>query len=518
MTKYGFGFLINRKSDKRHNSPQNLRKAFEELGPTFIKIGQILSTRPDILPPEYITELSKLQDNVPPEAFEIIDTTITENFNKPISDLFMEFDKKPLASASMAQVHRAVLKDKSVVIVKVQRPHIAEKIKMDISIMYRILKFTNVIFSDFLIDPKDALDEIRVSTEAELNFENEKENIIKFHKLNSSVNNIYVPYVVDSICSNKVITMEFITGNKISDVNSLVTLGVDLDKLGEELTYSFLKQVFIDGFFHADPHPGNILIKNKKICFIDFGIMGSLSSSMKDALNEIIESTVYEDKNKLISVLMSIGIKTGRVNRNQLYEDIDYLFASYLSTSFRNIKVSSIFQDIIEISKRNNIKLPKELILLAKSMVILEGVVSRLSPDISIISIAKPFVTENLKKNAFKDFSFENALINASNLSRNSLHIPSKLMELLDTLLKGRAKIQIEHKNLGSPIMELNRMVNRLAAALIIAAIIIGSSFILSSETGSKMYGMSLIAILGYCFAGIMGLWLLISIFKSGKL
>lgn len=398
MVKYGFGYLINKRSSKKNDSPKNLRKAFEELGPTFIKIGQILSTRPDLLPQEYIAELSKLQDDVAPEPFDVISKILEENFDAPLSELFLKFDETPLASASVAQVHRAVLKDNRQVIVKVQRPYIGETIRIDIQIMYKILNLTKNKFSNFLIDPKDALDELYTSTEAELDFVNEKMNIQNFSSLNSSLDNVYVPYVVDSLCCKKIITMEYITGLKLSNTDTLLKSGVDLNSLGENITYCFLKQVFIDGFFHADPHPGNILIKDKKVCFIDFGIMGTLSPSIKNALNDMIESAVYENKNKLISVLMSIGIKTGRVDRNQLFEDIDYLFASYLSTSFSNIKVSSILQDILDISKRNHIKMPKDFVLLAKSMIILEGVVSKLSPDISIISIAKPFVTDNLKK------------------------------------------------------------------------------------------------------------------------
>lgn len=518
MGKYGFGVLINKKSNFKSSSAQNLRKAFEELGPTFIKIGQILSTRPDILPNEYIKELALLQDNVAPEAFNSINDTFTKNFNAPITKLFLEFDEKSFASASIAQVHKAVLKDGRKVIVKIQRPYIYEKMKMDISILYKIIKLTRAKFSDFLIDPKDALDEILSSTELELNFENEKNNILKFHKLNFSEADVYVPYVVGSLCSDKIITMEFITGCKITDKNSLEKSNIDLNKLGEALTNSFLKQVFIDGFFHADPHPGNILIKDNKICFIDFGIMGSLSDSMKLALNEMIKATVYEDKNKLISVLMSIGVKTGYVDRNQLYEDVDYLFASYLSTSFKNIRVSLVFQDIIDVSKRNNIKIPRELVLLAKSAVIFEGVISEISPDINIISVAKPFVLENLKKDSFKNLSFENTFFSLLGLAKNSSHIPSKLLEVLDSLAKGRIKLQLDHKNLNDVIAPLNKMVNRLAVSLIITSIIIGSSFLLQYETKSSILGIPLLAMLGYCLGGVLTIWLLISIFRSGKL
>ena len=201
MASYGFRYLVDTKLSKGKRSPANLREAFEELGPTFIKIGQIISTRPDIVPPAYIEELAKLQDSVPPESFEDINSVFMEDFSHSVDELFLEFDKKPLASASIAQVHRAVLKDGREVIVKVQRPHIYEKMKMDISILRRILSVTKVKFKDALIDPKEALDEISLSTEKELNFELEAKNIERFAELNKNVDFIYTPFVVQEMWS-----------------------------------------------------------------------------------------------------------------------------------------------------------------------------------------------------------------------------------------------------------------------------------------------------------------------------
>lgn len=518
LASYGFGFLVDTKLSKGEKSPANLRKACEALGPTFIKIGQILSTRPDILPSIYIEELSKLQDNVPPEDFEAINNVFIEDFSHPVKECFLEFDEKPLASASIAQVHRAVLMDGREVIVKVQRPHIYEKMKMDLSILSKLASITKTRFKDSLINPQEALDELFSSTERELNFQLEADNIERFCTLNKSVDFMYTPFVVKDMCSTHIVTMEKIDGIKISDTKTLQKLKINFDTLGKNIALSFFKQIFEDGFFHGDPHPGNILIKDNKLCFIDFGIMGELSVSLRNALNEMMIAIVFEDINKLISVLMSIGVRTGYVDKNQLHEDIEYLLSNYLSTSLSNIKVSIILEDVFDVSARNNIRMPKELTLLVKTMVIIEGVVARIAPDINLLDVAIPYVKTSTRKSWLKDINLENFAIKALKFTNDSSRLPSKLLELSDSILKGRAKIQFEHKNLDRPMNSLNRMVNRLASTILVSSMIIGSSLIIDSNIGEKFHGMSLIGVIGFAISAFMSLWILISILRSGKM
>ncbi|QAT38818.1 AarF/ABC1/UbiB kinase family protein [Clostridium sp. JN-9] len=518
LAHYGFGFIVDSKLNNERKSPENLRRAFEELGPTFIKIGQILSTRPDILPAAYINELSNLQDNAPAEKFEDISHVFNTEFNFKIEDVFKSFNKVPLASASVAQVHMATLKDGRKVIVKIQRPDIKEKLEMDLSILYKILKFTKAKFTDALIDPIDAINEIMEITEKELDFSNEADNLIKFRKLNYNVAFVYSPYVIQELSGTKVITMENIDGFKITDMKKLKDGGYDLDDLGKKLALSYLKQVFEDGFFHGDPHPGNLLIRGGQICFIDFGIMGNLSSSLKSALNDAMVSVANKDPDLMISVIMSIGIKKGVVNRNKLYEDIDNLFSAYLNTSLKDIQLSVMLQQVFESAKRNNIRLPKDLTLLIRGFVIIEGVVASISPEIKILDIAVPYVKNENKKNIFKDLNIDELLLKTYNFGRNSLSLPSKIIEFINSMTSGRAKVNLEINNLSKSIGELNKMANRMIFALIIASMIIGSSLILNTNIGPKVYNISIIGITGYLIAAIMGFWLLISILKSGKL
>ena len=518
LGSYGFGYIVDSKFNKKNKLPENLRKAFEELGPTFIKIGQILSTRPDLLSPDYIVELSKLQDSVVPENIETVKKIFFDEFSISTTECFEKFYEEPLASASISQVHKAILKDGREVVVKIQRPDVSEKMKLDISILVRIIKLTKTKFSDALIDPEEALHEILLITELELDFNNEVKNINNFKHFNKDVAFLYVPYVVEDLCSTKVLTMENVNGFKIDDMKKLLICHYNLEDLGKKLALSYLKQVLQDGFFHGDPHPGNIFVYEGKICFIDFGIMGTLSNSLKSTLNDMISAVAFNDINKMISALLSIGIKKGYVDRNKLYEDLDYLLVNYLSVSLNNIQISVLLSEVFDIAKQNNIRLPRDFTLLIRGLVILEGVISSIAPDIKIIDIAIPYVKANNKFSLLTHLDFNTLLMRSYSFIKDSSRLPSKIIELSDSLINGRAKLQLEHKNLNTPISELNKGINRLVSALIISSMIIGSSTILNSNIGPKIYNMSLIGITGFITAAFMGFWLLISIIKSGKL
>jgi ubiquinone biosynthesis protein len=515
---YGFGYIVDSKLNKEQKSPQNLRKAFEELGPTFVKIGQILSTRPDLVPSNYISELVKLQDSVPAEPFEDIKKVFFEEFGESIEDVFLHFEKKPLASASIAQVHSAVLKNGEEVIVKIQRPQISEKMKLDISILIRLAKLTKARFADALINPEEALYELLYSTEQELDFNYEAKNNLKFKELNHNVAFLTCPYLYEDLCNSRVLTMEKINGFKVNDMEKLNEGGYDLEDLSKKIVLSFFKQVFEDSFFHGDPHPGNLLICEGKICYIDFGIMGKLSKSLKQALNDAIFAIAYMDINKMISILMSVGIKNGYINRTRLYEDIDYLLSSYISTSLRNIKMSSMLEEIFDAAKRNNIKLPKELTLLIRSMIIVEGVVAEIDPDINLMEIAIPYVKASNRFSVLDEFDFDELLLKTYSFTKDVMKLPNKFIDLSDSIINGRAKMQLDIKNLNKSLNDLNRMVNRIVFGIVASALIIGSSYILSSNVGPKLYDISIIGILGFSIAAFMGLWLLISILKSGKM
>ncbi|SHE41347.1 ABC1 kinase family protein [Clostridium fallax] len=518
LGKYGFGYIIDSKLNNQKNLPENLRKAFEELGPTFIKIGQILSTRPDILPKRYIKELRKLQDEVPEEKIGSMKEIFSKQLGKEIPDIFETFNEKPLASASVAQVYEGTLKDGRDIVIKIQRPDIEEKMDLDISILMRIFKFTKPHFQDMLVDPIDALKELKKATKKELNFKLEKDNMEKFKKNNAKVAYVYVPYLVEEFCTEKIITMEKINGLKINDKYNLLKDGYDLNDIGKKLALSFCKQVFDDGFFHGDPHPGNLLIRGGKICYIDFGLVGDISKAMVEYLNEGVFAVATKNTNGVVDFLLSVGLKKGKINRNDLYEGVDYMLDMYLSTSLKNIKISLLLQEIFELAQKNNIQLPREFIILIRSMVLLEGVVTEISPDLEVLDILIPYIKQKGKNYILKNLNKDKITMGLFKFTKDSSKVPSKFVELSDSIVQGRAKINLQIDDIDNTMNQLNKMVNRIVFGFIVGALIVGSSLIVNMNIGPQYRGISILAITGYLVSAVFALYLLISIIRSGNL
>ena len=313
-------------------------------------------------------------------------------------------------------------------------------------------------------------------TEKELNFSIEASNLTNFRKLNNNIPFVYSPYVIKELSGNKVITMEYIRGIKITDIKKLRETDYDLNDISKKLILSYFKQVFEDGFFHGDPHPGNLLIRNGQICFLDFGIIGNLPPYLKDALNDAIISVANKDIDLLISVLMSIGTRKGPINRDKLYDDIDYLFTNYLSVSLKNIQMSLLLKESLKVQGKNNISLPRDLTVLIRGIIIIEGVVSIISPEIRMLDIAIPYVKNQSKNNLIRNLDIDELLLKTYNFSNNSLSLPGKIIELSNSLINGRTKIKMDITSLDKSIKELNKMTNRIIFALIICSMIIGSS------------------------------------------
>ncbi len=560
---YGFGYLIDSKFNNSKKSPINLRMALEELGPTFIKIGQILSTRPDLLPEEYINELIKLQDSAPEESFENIKSVFEESINKKIYDCFLYFSKKPTASASIAQVHEAILNDGRAVIVKIQRPNIYNTMKTDIDIIKKIIKLSKGRIDIDIVDPLAVIEELESTTEKELDFIDESKSIVKFRENNENISPIYAPDVISSLCSEKVLTLEYINGFKINDMKMIEKKGYSNKDIAKKLALSYCKQIFDDGFFHGDPHPGNLLISNGRICFIDFGITGELDEGLKNWLNKAMIAVATGDKNKIVDFILAIGIKRGKVNKGNLYEDVSYLFTTYLNTSLKNIKIAVLLEEMFSIVKNNNIQFPKELAILFRGLVILEGVIAEVDPQLDIISVITSFVKgknkmllikdineEELVLSAYsffrdasripskavealssiitsfvkgknkmlliKDINEEELVLSAYSFFRDASRIPSKAVEALSSISDGRAKINFNITDLENSVDHISNMVNRLVGALLISSLIIASSLIISNNVGPIYKGISLMGIAGYIISAIFAIFLLIAVVRDG--
>ena len=515
---YGFGYILESKKSENKKSPQNLRKAFEDLGPTFIKIGQVLSTRTDILPDEYVKELIKLQDSVPIEKPDVVEKMFRDSIGKSIDECFFYFNETPLASASVAEVHEATLLNGRSVVVKLQRPDIYEKMKMDISILKRIVKFTNnkININIQVVNPLEVLEEIEAITKDELNFIIEGNNILKFRENNKSVAPIYAPELVEEIWSDKVLVLEMINGFKINDLKRMKLEGYDNKEIAKKLALSYCRQIFNDGFFHADPHPGNLLIYEGKICFLDFGIMGELDDKLREWLNTAMASIATKDKNKLVDSILAIGIKKGRIDRGDIYEDVSYLVDTYLTTSLKNIKITVLLQEVFEITRKNNIQLPRELVILIRGLMILEGVVAEIDPEIEIIGVVLSFAKSKNKVQFLKELNKGEILLSALEVTRDTIRIPSKTLEVLNKISSGKVQVKFNINNIEEIICKIDTMVNRLTGGLLISALVVSSSMIVSNNVGPSYEGISILGIIGYIISIIFATILLYNMIKTG--
>lgn len=514
---YGSEIIIENKLKHTKKAAQNLRKAFEELGPTFVKIGQILSTRADIFPKEYIYELSKLQDSVKAESYDVVKNIFKESLHRNIEDCFESFSEIPIASASISQVHRGVLINGTEVVIKVQRPGIYKKMKVDISILKRIIKFTRIGSYIHFVDLLDVLNELELTVERELDFKVEVGSIKRFKENNKNIVPIYVPSLVDELCSNKIIVLEEIKGFKINNIEKMREENYNTEDIAKKLALCYCKQIFDDGFFHGDPHPGNILIYKNKICFIDFGIMGELNKYIRKSLNDVIFAIITKDKNGLVDFLLGIGIKNGRINRAMLYRDVSYLFDTYVSTSLKNIKISVLFEEIFSITRNNNIQFPRELITLFRGLVILEGVIVEIDSSVNILSVVKSFVKNREGFDITKIINSEKIILSAYSFVRDTINIPSKTIEVLNNISSDGGKINFKISDIDKILKNIHEMVNRLTCGLMIASLLISSSLIIKVQGEAGYSGIFKVGVAGYLFSAIFAIILLISMIKAKK-
>lgn len=503
---------------KSMTDPVKVRSALEELGPTFIKIGQVLSTRPDILPESFIQEFEKLQDRVKPEKYEVMKNIVESELKGKIDDIFQSFEKSATASASMAQVHRAVLKDGREVVVKIQRPNVKETMLGDIAILKRLVRLIEHVPQANVMDPKEVVDELESSVKRELDFLNEAENIRKFYQFNHDVKYIRCPEVYDNYTTSNVLVMEYIEGFKIIDTDKLNNQGYDMDDIARKLASNYFKQIFEDGFFHADPHPGNILIADRKIAYIDFGMMGTLDDFMREKLNMFLQGVAERNIEAIVQAVFRIGIKKGKIDSKKLYSDIEQIYNSYVEVSLDDVDLPQMIEEIFKVCRKNNISLPKEVTMLVRGVLTIEGVIAKLAPEINIMDIAVPYVkSQIINSKNYRDDVIEQ-LENLYRLSKSGTKIPLKFLELINCMLSGKLKVQLEHTNLEGSINHLNRMVNRIVFGLIVSALIIGSSLVINTAAGPKIFGLPVFGFIGYAGAAVMGFYLLISILRSGNM
>jgi len=515
--------MINRKPREqieKLSRPERLRLAFEELGTTFIKLGQLLSTRPDFIPPEYLNELAKLQDEVPPFSFaEVEEIFLAETGQKP-SELFYRIEEHPVAAASIGQVHRASLKDGQDVVVKVQRPDIEQVITVDLEILNHIASLMEMYVVEMQGHrPTAVVEEFARTLSNEIDYTVEISHIQRFARQFEGNETIYVPKVYRELSSERILTMENIKGVKASRVETLLQQGVDLPLVAQRGTNLIMEQIFVHGFFHADPHPGNIFIlPDNVICFIDFGMMGRLSRQNREDFTDLLLNIIAKNERKVTEGVLKLTYQYAEVDREALSRDLSAMLDRYLYLPLKDMEAGKIFQSLMELVSQHRIYFKPNLYLMMKALSTAETVGQMLDPDLELISLAEPFMrkvqTDRLRLGRIAD---ETGATGAEYLQLIR-ELPDELRSILSQIRKGKLKLEFEHVGLENLRAVLDQASNRVSFAIVLAALIIGSSLIVLSGIPPKWNGIPIIGLVGFLMAGIMGFWLLLSILRHGRM
>ena len=507
----------------RHNlaggmTPEKLRSIVEDLGPTFVKLGQIMSMRRDMLPEAYCRELEKLRAEVRPLAFEEVRGVVETEYGVSLRSVFDVFDETPIGSASIAQVHAARLKNGAPVVVKVQRPGIRDTMARDIALLRRAAGHLGGIGGlGSVVDFRMVLDEMWVVAQQEMDFLIEAQHAEKFRRLNEEIAYVTCPRVERRFTTSRVLVMEYIDGIPIDAHEALEQAGYDRAEIGTKLAENYVKQVLEDAFFHADPHPGNLRVRGGKIVWLDLGMMGRLTEKDQTLLKRAVRAIVENDVGTVKEVLLTIGVHSGRIDHARLYADIDDLLTQYASAGMAEMDLSRMLEEILTLASNHGISMPQGISMLCRGMMTMQGVLADLSPDINIVTI----MANHLSAGAFQDIDWsqetQSAVRALLSSGRKTLDVSAQLSDLLKMTIKGQTKVNLEVSGSDGPLHVLGGMVNRLILGIVLAALLIASGVICASGIEPAVGGMPVYGLIGFSLAAVLGVVLLFKVFHAKK-
>ena len=537
LTRHGLGWFVTRVGlggfvpfergwlghpvrETPYARPEHLHLALAELGGAFIKVGQALSTRPDFIPPEYVAELSKLQDAAPPVPFEQICQVIRDELGGSPESIFDEFDLQPLASASIGQVHAGKLKSGQFGIIKVQRPKVAKQIEEDLEILSGMAKWaeSHTAFGhDYNLSA--LVDEFAFTLRNELDYQREGQNADRFRRNFARDPGVYVPRVYWEFSTDRVLTMERVRGMKVSDMSALDGAGIDRHVVAENAVRVMLREVFEFGFFHADPHPGNFFVQpDGSIAMIDFGMVGRLDTNLQEALLRIGMAITRQDTERLTDEFFAIGMATANVKRKALQRDLDHFISRYADRSIKDLAAAKVVDEVMTITLRHRLQLPAELVMLFRVVGISEGLGAQLDPGFKLFEFAAPYLQEFwLQRRSPKAIALRvgQSALDAAELS---LTLPYHISRLMGQVERGELALNVNHEGLRDFALELHRMVNQLALTILLAATIValGLIMIIYHPPGWETYGGWLFG-LAFLFSLGLGIWMMWTIWRSGR-
>ncbi|MBU2637914.1 MAG: AarF/ABC1/UbiB kinase family protein [Nanoarchaeota archaeon] len=538
LFKQGMGYIVDRMELKRHltfhkriqkeefskpitSLPVRLRRVLENLGGTFVKLGQMLSLRYDLLPADYCDEFAKLQDNVPAMPFKTVKRIIEAELGGNLKRFYKEFDEKPIASASIGQVHKARLMSGEIVAVKVQRPGLYDLFTADTKLLRSLIKIINKHFPEARgYDLDEMINEFEAYSKKELDYMLEARNIEIFHNNFKDDLNVSVPKVYWEQTNKKVLTMSFVSGVKISEVGDFAKLHSSMEKTSKRVFNAALDQIFDYRVFHADPHPGNILLMgNNKIAFLDFGIVGRVTPDMVNEMEEVLIGLLTMDLDLIASAFQRLGINDpASFNAKEFKEDLVENFAEYYDASNKQINFAAFFSKAFDMARRYKVKLPINFVLLGKTLITLQGFGAKYVPDFNFTSFIGPRVEQMMKERVSPEHILSNFKKSALNMKDFVSSLPADINSFFKTWKQGqKLKLEVRESDMDRAVMEVDRSSNRLVFGMIIAAIILSNALILHAQVKPLILGIPLLVY----FGGFLIIWiagmLTFSILREGK-
>ena len=531
LFRYGFDDVVERldlpgkvifekirKVDREMTTWQRIRSMLDDLGPTYIKFGQIMSLRPDLIPHPLILELRKLQDEVAPVDYEVVRELVEKNLQRPITEIFSNFEEKPLAAASLAQVHRAVLRDgRQEVAVKVQRPRIRHVIGTDLYLLEMIAKqLDDRMETAQTWDLPNLVQEVKKTLLRELDFTREARHMkICRNNLDES-QKVYIPQVYESCSTERVLAMELVQGTKMKDL--ALDHQIDREVLAKEGLRLTVKQILEDGFFHADPHPGNLMILDDNIlCLLDWGMVGRLTRRTRYELIDLINAVVDKDSERILMILINLTQADGSVISRRMEREILDILDIYHSLPIQELNLGQLLLDITTMLRENRLKVPGDLAIMIKALLTAEGTARQLYPELNVIAEAEPYV-KRLALERWKPLVlWQDLRRNMYNFISLQRQLPRRLNQIIEKVDRGELNIRFQHENLGGIRSTLENITNRLTFGIIIAALIVASSMIITTGVKPLLFGFPALGIIGYLVSGVLGLWLVFNIIRSRK-
>lgn len=505
----------------RESHARRIRLAMTELGPTFVKIGQLLSTRADVVGIELSEELQHLQANVQADDFDYVRKTVEEEFGQPIEEVFDEFSEEPIASASIGQVHRAKLIDGRRVVVKVQHDGIVKTVQNDLEILAGVAQLADMIDEFKPYRPQVLAAEMARSMRRELDFGREERNLQQFTALFEKDPDVHVPRPMIEFCTPKVLTMEELDGVKLDEVDRLRARGVNLDEVVHRIAKAYLRMIFNEGFFHADPHPGNIVILPGGIIgLLDFGMVGRINERMREDIEEMLLAIVNRDVAMLTTIIKRVGSVPATLDEGLFANDIADYVGQYATQSFHRLDVSAALTEMMSIVRQHEITLPNEAAMLIKVLVTLEGTAKMLHPDFSLMELMAPFHRSMMLKRLSPKRQARKVRRIMMQFEQIAEILPQRLSDILEQIQTGRFDVHLDHRRLGPSV-------NRLVLGLMTSALFLGSSIMLSTDvrpvifpesTWMGIHNVSIPGMLGFMMSMVLGIRLLWAIRKSGNL